>query len=121
MRQRSASNIAYLCLLLFIFIINSNAQSGAQETATADDATVSAGNTTLSRLQVNTTSDGFQILTDSALNVTGRAPECDWYPSNELTVASCEDAIAQVPDTHSFISDPFGQPLQIPMRYSSCM
>ena len=83
-------------------------------------ASENARNFTITGLQVNTTSNGLDILTGGALNATGREPDCDVGGIPRLTVASCEDAIAQIPDTQASLQDPFGQPLQIPMRYSSC-
>ena len=121
MSQHRAFNIALLGLLFFN--ITSKAQSGVQESPTIDNASSGARNTTSAAIQVNTTSDGLEILTDWALNATSRDPSCNivpYPPDNELSIASCEDAISQVPDTTTALLDPFGQLLQVPMRYSSC-
>ena len=62
-----------------------------------------------------------QFLADLALNVTGRDRVCQGWPHGDtMTVSSCEDAIAQVPDTTSALSGPNGAPLNIPVSYSSC-
>ena len=120
MRQYSSFDIALLCLLCIFFFFASKAQIAVHDTSTDHSAAESVGNTISPGLRVNTTSNGLLILTDEALNATGRDPECDWNSIPGLTVASCEDAIAQIPDKTTSLRDPFGQPLQIPMRYSSC-
>ena len=107
-----------LAWLLCLSIKTGRAQNGAQNTSAIDGASISTGNTTTA-LQVNTTSNGLEILTEGSLSA-GRDPQCDTVQAAGLTVASCEDAIAQVPDTNTALSDPYGEKLQVPMRYSSC-
>ena len=120
MRQDRSPILSHLCLLCSLFLIISKARSTTQDTVANDGASKNARNDTISSLRINTTSNGLDILTEGALNATGREPDCDVGGIPGLTVASCEDAIAQIPDTQASLQDPFGQPLQIPMRYSSC-
>ena len=120
--MRPSNTLSIILLRSLPLVISSSAQSGVQGAVTNNDASFSVGNITSAAHQVNTTSDGLQNST-WALGATGRDPECVFASHFQVattSVASCEDAISQVPDTHRALLDPFGEQLQIPMRWSSC-
>ncbi|KAL6717868.1 hypothetical protein ACLMJK_003953 [Lecanora helva] len=98
--------------LLWIFLLGIllGFQSYAQDSRVIDNLTVNGGNATSAELRLPA---GF------VLNDTVHDPVCYPYLSHDLTVASCEDALAQVPNTEAALLDPFGDKLLLPARFSS--